>query len=377
MNVSLETLKDVPRPKWAHFGSRRNFETAEKVREILASEEFQGTAVQGEQVDAALKQVTGNEALQARVKEILESPMYKVLAGMKGDAVRVEEVQEKVKVMAQEEVLERPEGVAPETAEAAAEQTPVDVAPEDTVPAKAPEETTPEAKEPVPTPAEAETLSKAPTEPLEQTPEVSEAAPEPTQVETQPEDKVLANVPEEIAPEVPEATPEPEALTTTPAKPVEQVTPEVFEAAPEPAQVETQPEDEVLANLSSESAEATPEPAQAEVIPEAQIPVEEVTPEPTQVEIKPEDEVLANTPVEPAEEATPEVSEANSEQAKVEEDVQVKLEILVMEEAAKAAEEVRVKAVKESKEAQAQVAEEDPKAAEPVETVSEEKKEKE
>ncbi|KAL7266733.1 mitochondrial 37S ribosomal protein rsm10 [Rhizina undulata] len=44
MNVSLETLRDVQRPKFAHFGPRKTVETAEKVREILETDKFKGAA---------------------------------------------------------------------------------------------------------------------------------------------------------------------------------------------------------------------------------------------------------------------------------------------------------------------------------------------
>lgn len=40
MNVSLETLRDVPRPKFAHFGPRKSSETASKAQEILNSAEY-------------------------------------------------------------------------------------------------------------------------------------------------------------------------------------------------------------------------------------------------------------------------------------------------------------------------------------------------
>jgi len=35
MKVQLETLRDVEKPKWAHFGPRKSVDTAEKAREIL------------------------------------------------------------------------------------------------------------------------------------------------------------------------------------------------------------------------------------------------------------------------------------------------------------------------------------------------------
>lgn len=40
MDVSLENLKNVLEPKWAHFGRRKNLETSEKVYEMMKSERF-------------------------------------------------------------------------------------------------------------------------------------------------------------------------------------------------------------------------------------------------------------------------------------------------------------------------------------------------
>lgn len=48
MDVSLENLKQVLEPKWAHFGRKKNLDTSEKVVEMLSSERFRHTA------DAAL-----------------------------------------------------------------------------------------------------------------------------------------------------------------------------------------------------------------------------------------------------------------------------------------------------------------------------------
>ncbi|KAI9761202.1 MAG: Tryptophan--tRNA ligase, mitochondrial [Geoglossum simile] len=42
MDISLENLKHVLEPKWAHFGRKRNLETSEKVMEIMNSENFRG-----------------------------------------------------------------------------------------------------------------------------------------------------------------------------------------------------------------------------------------------------------------------------------------------------------------------------------------------
>jgi hypothetical protein len=40
MDVSLENLKNVMEPKWAHFGRNRNLETSEKVLELMNSEKY-------------------------------------------------------------------------------------------------------------------------------------------------------------------------------------------------------------------------------------------------------------------------------------------------------------------------------------------------
>ncbi len=44
MDVSLENLKQVLEPKWAHFGRKKNLGTSEKVVEMLSSERFRHTA---------------------------------------------------------------------------------------------------------------------------------------------------------------------------------------------------------------------------------------------------------------------------------------------------------------------------------------------
>lgn len=40
MNVSLENLKAIMEPRWAHFGRKKTSETAEKVMELMNSEKF-------------------------------------------------------------------------------------------------------------------------------------------------------------------------------------------------------------------------------------------------------------------------------------------------------------------------------------------------
>jgi pentatricopeptide repeat protein len=44
MDVSLENLKHGLEPKWAHFGRRKNLETAERVYEMMNSENFRHTS---------------------------------------------------------------------------------------------------------------------------------------------------------------------------------------------------------------------------------------------------------------------------------------------------------------------------------------------
>ena len=41
MDVSLENLKQVLEPKWAHVGRKMNLETSEKVMEMMQSDGFQ------------------------------------------------------------------------------------------------------------------------------------------------------------------------------------------------------------------------------------------------------------------------------------------------------------------------------------------------
>ena len=51
MDVSLENLKNVLEPKWAHFGRRKNLETSEMVYEMMQSDKFRYTS------DAPLRNV--------------------------------------------------------------------------------------------------------------------------------------------------------------------------------------------------------------------------------------------------------------------------------------------------------------------------------
>ena len=51
MDVSLENMRNVLEPKWAHFGRRKNLETSERVYEMMKSEKFRYTS------DAPLRSV--------------------------------------------------------------------------------------------------------------------------------------------------------------------------------------------------------------------------------------------------------------------------------------------------------------------------------
>ena len=44
MDVSLENLKKVLEPKWAHFGRKKNLDTSEKVMEMMNSDRFRPVA---------------------------------------------------------------------------------------------------------------------------------------------------------------------------------------------------------------------------------------------------------------------------------------------------------------------------------------------
>lgn len=43
MDVSLQNMKRVLEPKWAHFGRRKTVETSEKVFELMSKENFRQT----------------------------------------------------------------------------------------------------------------------------------------------------------------------------------------------------------------------------------------------------------------------------------------------------------------------------------------------
>lgn len=44
MDVSLENIKGVMEPKWAHFGRNKNLETSEKVLELMNTEKYKLSA---------------------------------------------------------------------------------------------------------------------------------------------------------------------------------------------------------------------------------------------------------------------------------------------------------------------------------------------
>lgn len=43
MDVSLQNVKHVLEPKWAHFGRRKNVETSEKVFQLMSEKKFRQT----------------------------------------------------------------------------------------------------------------------------------------------------------------------------------------------------------------------------------------------------------------------------------------------------------------------------------------------
>lgn len=43
MDVSLQNMKHVLEPKWAHFGRRKSLETSEKVFQLMSKENFRQT----------------------------------------------------------------------------------------------------------------------------------------------------------------------------------------------------------------------------------------------------------------------------------------------------------------------------------------------
>lgn len=44
MDVSIENLKRVLEPKWAHVGRKKNLDTSEKVMEMMENDQFRRTA---------------------------------------------------------------------------------------------------------------------------------------------------------------------------------------------------------------------------------------------------------------------------------------------------------------------------------------------
>lgn len=264
MNVSLETLKDVPRPKWTHFGSRRSFETADKVREILASEGYKPLSAEPEQIDAALNQVTNKEAVRARIKEILNSPVYRSLAG-EPQEVPAEEKLIVEKLIVEEESVQT-EALMGALAEDKMEEVPA------------------EAEEPV--------------------------------FEVKPEDETLANIPNEVT----------QTSTEVPAeaKVVGEAVSDVVEATPDQAQAKVTLENEALTNALEESAPAPISEAQAVLADTPELP--EVTPKQTNIEVNHVANASGEAPTAAREalvEVVAEWFEAAPQQTKPEENVQV------------------------------------------------------
>jgi hypothetical protein len=124
MNVSLETLRDdVPRPKWAHFGPRKNSDTAAMAQEILNSPEYKALeqnseelpfaesaaeAVEETAVEAESLEVNASEPAVEEVKlsEKTEEPVLKGCASEKASEIvtkgKEAVVSEKAEVVAAE-----------------------------------------------------------------------------------------------------------------------------------------------------------------------------------------------------------------------------------------------------------------------------------
>lgn len=267
MNVSLETLKDVPRPKWTHFGSRRSFETADKVREILASEGYKPLSAEPEQIDAALNKVTNKEAVRARIKEILSSPVYMSLAG-EPQEVSAEEG------LVMEELVTEEESVQMEALTGALVEDKIKEAPAKVEPA----------------------------------------------FEAKPEDEMLSNI-------LNKAT---QTSTEVPAetKATREAVSDVVKATPDQTQAEVTLEDEALANSLEESAHSAPAPiAEVQAVLADTPEAPEVTPKQTNIEVNHVANASGETPTvvaeAPVEEAVSEEFEAASQQTKLEENEQV------------------------------------------------------
>lgn len=284
MNVSLETLKDVPRPKWTHFGSRRSFETADKVREILTSEGYTALPADPAQIDAALDQVTDKEAVRSRIREILDSPVYKLLAG------------EPQKIPAEKLIMEK------------------FMTEEESVQMEALKEAL----------AEADKVKEVPAE-----------AGEPA-FKVKPEDKALVNMPDE-------ATPIPTEVLDE-ARATGEAATDVVEAALDQIQNEVELEDEILTKAPEEAApEALAPTAEAQAVSVDTSEASEVTPEQTHIEIDPTanaSEEASTIGEAPTEEAVSKGFETASQQVKPEENVQVE----PLNETAKAAPELAAEA---------------------------------
>ncbi|KAH0607086.1 uncharacterized protein H6S33_003074 [Morchella sextelata] len=304
MGVSLETIKDVARPRWSHFGSRKSFETAEKARQLLESPEYKSLSHED-----ALKEFTEEEHIQKAAKSILEDPRYhKHVEEAKKEAPQEEKVAEQVvmdKIMIEEEQvqaqavkesLEKAEEfteVSPKVDEVAqaegiskieVEEVPqvLETLREEEVPFKVEEtlkvEAAVDAAKPIPT----ETPEPAPE--AKAAPPVEEAPVAASLPEVEPLESILKATAEEpveaqAAPTTPTATPEVQAMEPTPIEP----TPKVEEEVLTPI-LETKAEAPVEAVPSTP--EPTPEPAKAEspVVAPVDVPVSTISETETPVE---------------------------------------------------------------------------------------------
>lgn len=291
MNVSLETLKDVPRPKWTHFGSRRSFETADKVREILTSEGYAQLPADSAQVDAALDKVSNKEAVRSRIREILDSPVYRLLAGepqkIPAEELIVEKFmteEEGVQMEALKEALAEADKVKEVPTEAG--EPAFGVKPEDEALADTPDEAIPISTEVL---DEAKATGEAATD-------VVEATLDQIQNEVKLEDKILTKAPEEAAPEAPAPTVEAQAVLVH--------TSEVPEATPERSHIEVDP----IANAPEEALAVTGEaPAEEAVSKGFEAASQQVEPE-ENVQMEPLNETVKAAPELAAEVAEPWIS---------------------------------------------------------------------
>lgn len=292
MGVSLETIKDVARPKWSHFGSRKSFETAEKARQLLESPEYKSLSHED-----ALKEFTEEEHIQKAAKSILEDPRYhKHVEETKKEAPQEEKVaeqvvtdkimteEEQVQAQALEESLEKVEEfaeVSPKVDEIAQAEgiSKIEVEEVPQVLETLREEEAPfKVEETLKVEAAVDATKPIPTETLEPAPEVKAAPPVEEAIaasipEVEPVESILKATAEEpavaqAAPTTSTATPEVQAMEPTPIEP----TPKVEEEVLTPI-LETKTTAPVEAVPSTP--EPIPEPAKAEpsVVAPVDVPV--------------------------------------------------------------------------------------------------------